>query len=75
LLRDYLRQRFRQRDRVVGAGVAAGAGVAVPAGSPSGACQADGTANLLDRGVGFTSDRYRRAVPASCDFSISRMPK
>ena len=66
----YLRQRFRQRGRV-----AAGVPVAAPAGSPAGACQADGVATLLERGAGFTSERYRRAVAPSCDFSISRMPK
>jgi hypothetical protein len=76
----YLRQRFRQRGRVTGVGVAVagaadGVAVAVSAGSPAGACQADGIANLLDRGAGFTSERYRRAVAPSCDFSISRMPK
>jgi len=75
-----LRQRFRQRFRVAGVGaavvgVADGVPVAVPAASPAGACQADGAADLLDRGAGFTSARYRRAVEPLCDFSISRMPK
>jgi hypothetical protein len=82
---SYLRQRFRQRFRVAGVGaacvgaacvgVADGIPVAVCAGAPAGACQADGAANRLERGVGFTSARYRRAVAPSCDFSISRMPK
>ena len=57
-----LRQRFRQRFCVTGAGVT-GAGVA------------DGVADRLARGAGFTSARYRRAVEPLCDFSISRMPK
>ena len=72
---SYRRQRFRQRDRVAGVGVAVADPVAVPAGSPAGACQADGAANRLERGAGFTSARYRRDVAPSRDFSISRMPK
>jgi len=77
---SYRRQRFRQRFRVAGVGVACvgvadGIPVAVCAGAPAGACRADGAANRLERGAGFTSARYRRAVAPSCDFSISRMPK
>jgi hypothetical protein len=60
---------------VAGAGVADGIPVAACADSPANAWLADGAANLLDRGAGFTSARYRRAVVPSCDFSISKMPK